>query len=138
MALSDNKIGDHRFVSLDGEPIPPMQIAVLDDRNGVDGSEKILVGTKGTPFSLVSQVDAEDYATGKGYIDQYKALIDGDAVTLVQGGVDHDGRGFRVLVLRVEPLDVRPIKGASGNKINPPSEGWVITRWDLVAVPFGA
>src|SRR5262245_11578976 len=104
MALTENKIGIHQFIALRGEPIPPRQAAVIDDRPGVDGSEKILVGTKGEPFSMISQVDAETYLAGKLAFEEYKLLIDGDAVALVQGGVISDGLGYRVLVLNVTPL----------------------------------
>ena len=71
---------------------------MIDDRPGVDGSEKLLAGTKGRPFQLISQVDSESYDAGVQAISDYKLLIAGDAVTLVHGGVSSDGKGYRVLV----------------------------------------
>ena len=135
MAYLENKIGDFPFVSLAGEIIPPAEACVLSDRPGVDGTEKILVGNKGQPFQMVSQVDAESYAAGMIYVDSYKALIAGDAVTLVQGGVNCDGRGFKVHVCGVQ-ASCRVITTPVGNKIHPPSLGWVTATWQLIAVPI--
>jgi hypothetical protein len=136
MALTENKIGEHAFIALRGEPIPPMQTTMIDDRPGVDGSETLLTGFKGRPFSMVSQADAESYAEAKQLVSDYALLIEGDAVTLVHGGVTSDSLGYRVLILNVEPISVRTIRGGVGNLISQAAEAFVECRWDLLAVPF--
>lgn len=136
MSLTTNKIGDFEFVSLRGEVIPPMATKVIDDRPGVDGSEFVLTGTKGRPFSVVSQVDEASYQAAKTLLGLYRALIDSEPVEIVQGGVSSESHGYRVAVLNVEPLRIMPIRNAVGNKLNPPSQGWIECRWDLVAVPL--
>lgn len=137
MALTTNKIGDHEFIALRGEPIPPAQMTVVSDRPGVAGSETITQGIKGKPFSMISEVDAESYAAAKTLHDQYKLLIGGNAVNLVQGGAESDSQGYRVLVLGVEPVPggVVPIRGASGRKFSSAAQGFARYRWDLIAVP---
>ena len=135
MALSENKIGTIPFIALRGATKPPGPKAVVDDRPGVDGSEKVLVGTKGEPFALVSEVDAESYAAAKAAIKDYQQLIDGDALTLVQGGVSSEGLGYRVLVIDVQEIDCMTIRTPVGNKLNQPSLGFVRAQWTLVGVP---
>jgi hypothetical protein len=135
MALTENKIGTIPFIALRGVTKPPGPKAVVDDRPGVDGSEKILIGTKGEPFVLLSEVDAESYADAKAAIKDYQQLIDGDALTLVQGGVSSDGLGYRVLVIDVQEVACFAIRSPVGNKLNSPSLGFVRAQWTLVGVP---
>jgi hypothetical protein len=136
MAYLTNSIAFHRFTSLRGEPIPPMQAAFVDDRPGVDGVEVQQLGEKGTPFSLVSGVDVSSYSFAKVLAKSYTILVDGGTCELIQGGVNYDAIGFRVLVLKVEELRCFPISGAIGNTLNTPSAAYLECRWDLIAVPF--
>jgi len=114
---------------------PPGPKAVVDDRPGVDGSEKILIGAKGQPSTILSEVDAESYAAAKAAIKDYQQLIDGDALTFIQGGVSSEGLGYRVLVIDVQEIDCMTIRTPVGNKLNQPSLGFVRAQWTLVGVP---
>lgn len=134
MSYLENSIDVWQFVSLQGFQDPPAQTKAVYDRPGVDGSEFLLTGTKGRPFTLISQADAESYQDAIDTFDAYKRLIDGDAVTVVQGGISSDSRGYRCVVMNVEAIDIRAIFGAVGNLLHSPSQGWIIARWDLVAV----
>lgn len=136
MALSDNKIGPYPFISLRGEPIPPRQTLQIDDRPGVDGSEVVLTGVKGQPFTLVSMMDAVSFDQGSTFINDYQGLIEQAPVALVRGGVSSDGLGYRVKVLDVRPARIMAMAGAVGNAFNPPSLAMVECQWDLLAIPF--
>lgn len=135
MSLLENKIDVYRLISLQGQMIPPAQTKVTMDRNGVDGSEFIMTGRKGQPFSVISQVDEVSYEECFHTFAAYQRLIDGDAVEVVQGGVSTDDLGYRCVVLGVELISIVPLAGAVGNFLNPPSQGFLIARWDLMAVP---
>jgi hypothetical protein len=140
MPLTTNKIGDFEFIALRGEPVIPKQAVAIMDRPGIDGSEKILLGKKGVPFALVSQVDQASYQAAKETLLEYQDLIAEDSVALVQAGVDSEQLGYRVQVLNVNeaPGGCRPIRGAVGNALNQPSEAFLEAIWELIAVPFTA
>jgi hypothetical protein len=135
MSLLVNSIGSNTFIALTGEVLPPQQTVLIDDRQGLDGSEKILVGKKGQPFSLVSHVDTADYASAWALLSTYQALTAADVQQLIQGGFNYDNYtpAFRVQVLRVSPLKVLKLAAAIGG-LNA-GLGFLIARWDLQAVP---
>jgi hypothetical protein len=137
MALLENKIGANEFIALQGEVVPPEQDVLLDDRQGADGTEKVLVGLKGHPFQLVSHADAVDYDDANQLLGQYKGLIELDIQQLIKGGFDYDDfdPAFRVQVLRVTALKILAITGCVGG-LRPPSGGYISARWELIAVPF--
>jgi hypothetical protein len=137
MALQTNKIGIHQFISLTGLIVPPATVKLVDDRPGVDGSEFVVTGHKGRPFSLISQVDEETYETAHNLLRVYQTAIDEDAVEIIQGGVSMDGLGFRVNVISVELAEpIRTIRGATGYRYYTTPLAFLICRWDLVSVPF--
>lgn len=138
MALTENKIGDHQFTVLNGKLVRPVQAKMVDDRPGVDSSEFILVGKKGKPFTLISQVDVASYDDCQSKLAEYQELIEGDAVSVVKGGVDTESQGYRCVVLDVQEEDCRTIRGAVGLKFDPQnqSQGFLIARWELVGVPI--
>ena len=135
MATTDNSIGPFWFVELRGQPIPPQDRILADDRPGVDGTEFTLAGKHGPPFSLVSSVDAQSYPHAHWFLTLYKEAIAAEPLELVQAGVDMLQFGYLVKVVNVEALDIRKITGATGYTLNPPSEGWIVARWDLIAIP---
>lgn len=138
MALTENKIDDQDFIALSGTIIAPVQAKMVDDRPGVDGSEFLLAGRKGKPFTLISQVDCESYEDAKAKLEIYQAMIEGDAVNVVQGGVDTESRNFRCVILDVQEVECRTIRGAVGFKLDAlnQSQGFLIARWELVGVPI--
>ncbi len=139
MSLLTNSIGANEFLALQGEVIPPQPNIILDDRQGADGTEKVLVGLKGHPFSLVSHADAVDYADAVQLLGQYKGLIELDIQQLIKGGFDYDDfdPAFRIQVLRVTALRILATTGCVGG-LRPPSGGYISARWDLIAVPYTA
>jgi hypothetical protein len=139
MALQDNSIGAHDFITLLGEVVPPSFQVFTEDRPGVDGTEFIIGGNKGRPFSLVSQVDCASYTAAVQEFQQYLALKVAAPVQLVQGGVNFLTYAFMVKVVNVEliPGSPKTIRGAVGNKRGAsPNQGFLECRWDLVAVPI--
>lgn len=135
MALTDNSIGQFTFIALLGNPLPPSQVVVPDDRPGVNGTEFVLLGLKGEPFSLISHRDAADYEQAKAIFAEYQTLQQEDAVELAQGGVSSLDAAYRVKVLRVVQIDCRSIRGGSGYRFASNGTGYLVCRWDLVAVP---
>jgi hypothetical protein len=136
MALTTNTIGPFVFIALRGEALPPQQRILADDRPGIDGTEFVQIGKKGEPFVLISQVDAQSYAAAKVFLRTYQEATTWDAQQLVQGGVSSVDLGYKVKVLAVRPLRMMTIRGATGLRHHPPSQGWIECQWDLVAVPL--
>ncbi len=136
MSYLTNKIDVYEFISLQGQMIPPAQTKIILDRPGVNGSEFVLTGTKGRPFSLISQVDDSTRENAIYTFQGYQRLVDGDAIEVIQGGVSSDSLGYRCAVLNVEPIAIMAIAGGVGNVFSdPPHQGFIIARWDLIAVP---
>lgn len=137
MALTTNKIGAFTFIALMGERVPPAQVNAIDSRAGVQGEEFTLLGKKGQPFAVVSQVDADDYNAAWTTFNSYLAACASDAVEMIQGGISTVAEGYKVKVLAVTPVRIITIRGASGNKqAAAPNTGFVEARWDLIAVPI--
>jgi hypothetical protein len=134
MALHENRIAGFSFIALHGELQPPAFQIATDDRPGVDGSEFTLVGKKGRPFSVFTQVDVADYAGAKSKFMGYRQLIEFDAVELVQGGVSTLLENYKVKVLDVIPRRLGTIRGASGYRIDATSQGWCECEWVLQAI----
>jgi hypothetical protein len=137
MAVLDNSIGQYSFTSLQGTPIPPQERAIIDDRQGVDGAETILVGKKGEPFSLIATVDCNDYQTAnQDFITQQNAVTQ-DAFPLTQGGVKSDDLGYRVRVMKVTLAQpIVKIVSAMGNTKSTNKGAMLVTRWDLISIPY--
>ena len=135
MSYLENKIGIHQFISLAGEIVTPAQVKVVDDRYGVDGSEFILTGKKGQPFTLVSQVDCESYSDAVSTLNAYKQLIEEGAVEVIQGGVTSNDYGYAVNVLNVVGQPQAMTGVAVGNAFSSAKQGFLIAQWTLVAVP---
>lgn len=130
----ENSIGDWLFVAMQGEVVPPREMLEMDQRNGVDGTEFTLIGKKGEPFQLFTQVDAENYdAAVTNFQFGYLPLIEAEPQTLIHNGVNHDGNGFKVKVLGVTCVKMKAITSAVGG-LYPPSNAWLEAVWDLIAV----
>jgi len=132
---TDFEIGTFEFVALKGNWIPPAEQIQVDERPGVDGTEAVKRGRKGRPFPIVSQVDAANINAAYSLFQQYQGLIDGDAVEMTLNSVDSGTLDFKVLVLDVQPLQIRAMRGAVGYVKNPPSLAWLECAWTLLAVP---
>jgi hypothetical protein len=136
MALGTNSIGAFAFITLKGEVVPPSTLVLTEDRPGVDGTEFILAGYKGEPFTLVSQVDTATYAAAKELFNAYLAMQGAEPLNVIQGGYAHLTDGWRAKVVKVRKIHCYGIRGAVGNKLgSSPNQGFLEARWDLVAVP---
>lgn len=136
MPLQTNSIGGFSFIALKGQVVVPSYQVLVEDRTGVDGTEFIVAGNKGRPFSLLSQVDCADYTEALSIYESYQAMKVAAPVVLVQGGVPFAGMLFKVLSVELAS-EPRTIRGAVGNKLGAsPNQGFLECRWDLQAVPL--
>ncbi len=110
---------------------------MVDDRYGVDGSEFILTGKKGQPFTLISQVDCESYSDAVSTLNAYKQLIEEGAVELIQGDVSSDDYGYQVNVLSVMGQP-QALAGSVGSRFSSAGQGFLTAQWTLIAVPTPA
>jgi len=132
MAL-ENKLDVFAFLTLRGEVVFPRQMIELDQRNGVDGTEATLLGTKGSPFQLMSQVDQASFSYASFEAKQYHDLIEDGAVDLIKDGIDYSIYGLKFQVLNVTIVKCQRITTAVGG-INPPSLAWLEAVWELIAI----
>lgn len=131
MPYLQNSISQFSFVSLEGEYDWEEQQIVADSRPGVTGMEFTLLGVKGQPFVMVSLVDVDSLGAGKSLIEDYKALVAADPVTVFKNGEIY----VSAKVLKVTPLRLAKIQTAVGNKKSVSAGAILECRWDLVAIP---
>ncbi len=105
----------------------------IDQRGGVDGTQFTLLGKKGEPFQLLSQVDLVSYPAAISEAQQYLDTIAGDTVPMVKDGIDYDALGMQFKVLNVTIVKIKAIVTCVGG-INPPSRAWLECVWELMAV----
>jgi hypothetical protein len=129
----NDAIGDYEFVRLEGNPEPPRENVAVVARPGVAGVGVWLTGRRGRPFTLRSFVDTAAAADVPSLFFQYQDLIGSDPVPLVLSGVEYSGEGWFVAVLDVRQARATALLGAVGG-LNPPSRGWLVAEWDLIAV----
>jgi hypothetical protein len=135
MALLDNKIGTEEFVSIIGTWIPPAEQVEVDQRPGVDGTQVTKVGKKGRPFTVLTRVDTNDYPAAHDALQRYQGLIDGEPITMIQGGVSSDTLGFKVQILDVQPRRIQAIKNPSGaGAKSSDGTGWIEAVWQLIGI----
>ncbi len=131
MALT-HSIGRFTFLGLSGEVSPPKEIVSADERPAVNGTELTKEGTKGRPFIMFSWVDAESYASAHNRGLEYRELVGGDPVELIQADCAFSLAGFKVAVLDVT-YKATAI-GTSHGGLNPPSLGYLEAQWTLLAI----
>jgi hypothetical protein len=155
MALTDNKIGDFDFLALIGNPLPPVEAVSIDQRPAVAGTSVTrgaplrdefgdvqidnqgnpIRAKQGQPFVMMSRADAANYAAAIQLFDLYVQSCGANPVTMLQGGVSSDSRGFKVVVFSVQRLRAvsvsRSVGGVYGGAI-------LECRWDLIAIANGA
>lgn len=131
----ENKIGNERFLSLQGQPgLLKTNIERLQ-RPGVNGTGFWDVGKHGQPFGLRSQCDYASFAEAIEAARRYATLIDEKPVTVLYGGVDLGGGEVVYQVLSVQIAGVTALGSASDGGLNPPSLGWLEAEWTLEPVP---
>lgn len=135
MAALANSIGDHEFIALLGQVVPPLEWpAEPRVRLGVDGTTFMRIGRRGRQFTLKSQVDCEDLADGRLIYSNYSQEILADPLVLVQDDYDFDfSEDFKIVVMAVRLVTLHKMIVASGGLADP-SEAFLECEWDLVAV----
>lgn len=133
MPLLENRIGDYTFLGISGEIEAPKQILSIEERPGVNGTEITRFGKKGRPFTVRTWVDAATYEFAVAYYDLYIALIDGDPLEIVKGGVSSLVEDYKVQVLDVRKVYVGRIVAGPGG-LAPPSQGYIECEWTLLSV----
>lgn len=137
MARPEYKIGWHDFLTIRGQPVLPAPKLELDQRHGVGGTEITRVGTKGEPFSVVTERDYLSYGGAVSLGKIYLELIDDDPVELVIKDNSSLIHGYKVKVLNVVPLDIRTT-GPQVGGLETDATGYGVFRWDLIATGVGA
>lgn len=125
--MAQNSIGTFEFIALIGGVARPRQTLEISERPGTDDATITWTGVKGRPFQLHSQVDAASYNHARTLYEQYIDLIDAEPVDVVQGGL----HGGLHQVLEVEILRIGVLAAAAGQRIHPPSGGWIECLWTL-------
>lgn len=136
MSRREYKIGNYDFLTIEGTPIPPRPMVIMDQRHGVDGTEFTRVGKKGEPFQLVTSRDYGSYSLCFTYLNDYEALIGGDPVELLIADENMQWSGFKVNVLAVRPVRIMRIDtavGALSNEVNGVKRGFMSCVWELIA-----
>jgi len=131
MPYLTNSIGGNPFISLEGEYDWEQPSIQIDSRPGVTGMDFTLTATKGQPFQLISIVDVNSLEEGKTKIEEYKALISSDPVSVTKNGVVY----VSAKILNVTPLSLQKIAVAVGNKKSVFAQALLTCRWDLIAIP---
>lgn len=140
MALPIFSIGTFRFLALEGQPLPDLEEVDVVARPGVNGVGLWKLGKRGSPFTIVSKVDAITKIRARALYASYKQLIAADPVVLVWSSINlRVTEEFLVAVLDVIPTPgpsggVRGLGSASGG-LNPPSLGFIACQWTLIAIP---
>lgn len=136
MALPVSKIGIHSFMSLRGQLEPPRAALEVDQRPGVDGSEILYTGKRGSPFTLVSLVDCASYADAQDVFNQYKAvqldLIAG-GLPVVQSDYSTNAHGYVCKTLAIRLLGIRQAPVIVGGLIY--TSGAILeVEWTLLSI----
>lgn len=130
-----NSIGEHEFLAILGSVLPPReQLLAPVQRPGVDGTGVRKAGSKGTLFTLISQVDSATITTARAKAELYLAQIDADPVTLIIS--DHNfntSDNWKVKVYDVRVRRIHSVVQATGG-INDPSDAFLECEWNLMAI----
>lgn len=128
-----DSIGQYEFLALHGNPEGPREMLEVLSRAGVDGLAFWRTGVRGRPFTLRSSVDLVSLAEAHYCFSLYQQLVGENIVPLVWGGIAFTGYGWQVKVLDVRLVSARAVIGVVGG-MSPPSYGWLVADWELVAV----
>lgn len=134
--MADYQIDSLEFLTLDGPIGRRTEQLEIVQRPGVPDQGLWRTNLRGKPFELLSQVDCLSLADAHTtYAEEYVLLIGADPVNVIQGGVDFGTtEDLAFAVLDCQLVEARHILTAVGG-LNPPSEGFLICRWTLLALP---
>ncbi len=126
MAVSS--IGTFTFVSMQPPPSFPYQGIELESRAGINGYAAWKTGITADPFGVTTLRDVATLGAAESLFTSYQALVAADPVLIAYAG---SYLPFRVLVLRVEPEELRAtVLGVGG--INGVSRAIVRAKWLLL------
>lgn len=131
-----NWIGEHRFLSLAGDWIPPAETFVAQQREGIDGTLIYRTGQKGQPFILESRVDAGDLQAAEDmYIEYLETMNAAEPVEVKRNDISSLELKvpFRCQILGVRKVRTHRHRAAAGG-LNPPHLGFLICQWQLIAI----
>jgi len=129
-----NQIGPFYFLSLSGQIEGLKAELEVLARPGVAGVGLWNTGRRGRPYTVRSEVDAQDEGQARDMYGAYTQLIGADPVPIVWLNLALGYEGYLVAVLDVRLLDIRRLGGATPG-LNPPSAGFIACEWDLIAIP---
>jgi hypothetical protein len=132
MAYLTQRIAGFEFIAILGAPDESAQMLSIDSWGGVNGVDFTDEGKKGTPFSILTVVDANDKLDADLKVRAYKDLIAQGSVSVTQDGEILTDR-FKVLA--VVPSPIRKISTSVGNKKSAQAGALLECRWDLIALP---
>lgn len=133
MAVTDNKIGDHDFITLRGNVNAPAEQLEIDQRIGVDGTEITQTGKRAQPSTLTSFRDVLTLASGRNLYREYLDLIQENPVEVIKDGeASLDGQ-WKAQVTGVRLLSLTAITTSVGG-INVTPEAVLVCEWTLIAI----
>ena len=133
MAITDNKIGQFKFIALQGNASAPSEQLAVDQRIGVDGTEITQTGRRGVPFTMRSQVDVPSIETGEQRYREYLALTGQNPVDVVKDGVSSNAGDWKAQVLEVRLVRLVALTASVGG-IEENPQAFLVCDWTLLAV----
>ncbi len=134
MAIVENWIGAHQFLTLGGEVEHVQRGVEVLQRPGVAGVALWRDAARGRQFTLRSAVDQPSLAQAIHTVENYCDLVGDDPVDVVWNGVALSALDVLYAVLAVRVVRTIAIRTAVGG-LNPPSLAFLECDWDLIAIP---
>lgn len=105
---------------------------------GVNGHSAINLGTRGTPFEVVTTSWFSNQTNAQSELNLYRAAIGGSAVKVEYNGLDMDTQSTRFLLLSVVTEIFCPVVSyqnpSLGISLQPAYK--LAVRWQMLAVPY--
>jgi hypothetical protein len=135
------QLGDYRFVTLhrvenpDAPPPIVQETTMPIERPGVDGSIVMRLGTRGSPFQMISGVDAENKSGADNAQDAYGRMVGFKRYDLIWANTNYtDAHQTKFIVLDVQVQRIKRLAIVVGG-INAGGNFWVEVLWTLLPVP---
>lgn len=134
MAIVENWIGPHQFLTLEGLPEHVQAGVEVLQRPGVAGVALWRDAERGRQFTLRSAVDQASIAAAVQTAENYCALVGDDPVDVIWNGFTLSALDVLYAVLAVRVVRTIAIRTAVGG-LNAPSRAFLECDWDLIAIP---
>jgi hypothetical protein len=133
MAVTDNKIGDFDFISLNGNVNAPAEQLVIDQRIGIDGTEITQTGKRALPSILRSHRDVEDLAAGRRLYREYLDSIQDNPVEVIKDGESSLDGAWKGQAIEVQLIYLGGMSGSVGGLEDNPA-AFLICEWTIIAI----